>query len=319
LRLAIEAAGAQFFLLPPYSPDMNPVEMAFSKLKTLLRQASERTRDGLWAAAWEAHPANLNGDGAADLVLFDRASGTWAQAINDGALNFRYTYGTWGTEWTIQIADFNGDGADDVLLTNPATGVWFTALNDWAGGFVYRSGQWQAGSTVTLADLTADGLSDAIVYNRTSGAWTVAIADGTGGFSMFTGNWGPGWTVQAVNANGDARKDLLLYNPDTGAWVELTTLDDGLTQTGGGTWSPNLTVRALDAQRGSGERDDVLLYSAVTGQATVLTVRGGVASQANTTWPAAQTIATGDIDGDGHTDVVLFDAVSGAWLAIPRH
>ena len=48
MRLAIEAAGAQFFLLPPYSPDMNPVEMAFSKLKTLLRQASERTRDGLW-------------------------------------------------------------------------------------------------------------------------------------------------------------------------------------------------------------------------------------------------------------------------------
>jgi transposase len=41
-------AGAQFFLLPPYSPDMNPIEMALSKLKTLLRQAPERTRDGLW-------------------------------------------------------------------------------------------------------------------------------------------------------------------------------------------------------------------------------------------------------------------------------
>jgi len=34
--------------LPPYSPDMNPIEMAFAKLKTLLRQAPERTRDGLW-------------------------------------------------------------------------------------------------------------------------------------------------------------------------------------------------------------------------------------------------------------------------------
>ena len=41
-------AGAQLFLLPPYSPDMNPIEMAFAKLKTLLRQAPERTRDGLW-------------------------------------------------------------------------------------------------------------------------------------------------------------------------------------------------------------------------------------------------------------------------------
>ena len=48
VRAAIEAKGTQFFLLPPYSPDMNPIEMAFSKLKTLLRQAPERTRDGLW-------------------------------------------------------------------------------------------------------------------------------------------------------------------------------------------------------------------------------------------------------------------------------
>ena len=48
VRAAIAKAGAQFFLLPPYSPDMNPIEMAFSKLKTLLRQAPERTRDGLW-------------------------------------------------------------------------------------------------------------------------------------------------------------------------------------------------------------------------------------------------------------------------------
>ena len=48
VRAAIAKAGAQFFLLPPYSPDMNPIEMAFAKLKTLLRQAQERTRDGLW-------------------------------------------------------------------------------------------------------------------------------------------------------------------------------------------------------------------------------------------------------------------------------
>jgi transposase len=48
VRAAIAAAGAQFFLLPPYLPDMNPIEMAFAKLKTLLRQAPERTIDGLW-------------------------------------------------------------------------------------------------------------------------------------------------------------------------------------------------------------------------------------------------------------------------------
>jgi transposase len=48
VRAAIAAARAQLFLLPPYSPEMNPIEMAFAKLKTLLRHASERTVDGLW-------------------------------------------------------------------------------------------------------------------------------------------------------------------------------------------------------------------------------------------------------------------------------
>ena len=47
-RAAIEAVGAQIVFLPAYSPDLNPIEMAFAKLKALLRKAAERTVDGLW-------------------------------------------------------------------------------------------------------------------------------------------------------------------------------------------------------------------------------------------------------------------------------
>ena len=50
VREAIETAGAELRFLPPYSPDLNPIEMAFSKLKALLRKAAERTRDALWSA-----------------------------------------------------------------------------------------------------------------------------------------------------------------------------------------------------------------------------------------------------------------------------
>jgi transposase len=50
VRAAIEAAGAMLLYLPPYSPDFNPIENAFSKLKALLRKAAERSVDGLWAA-----------------------------------------------------------------------------------------------------------------------------------------------------------------------------------------------------------------------------------------------------------------------------
>jgi len=48
VRAAIEAAGARLLYLPPYSPDFNPIEKAFSKLKAHLRKAAERTVDGLW-------------------------------------------------------------------------------------------------------------------------------------------------------------------------------------------------------------------------------------------------------------------------------
>jgi transposase len=46
----VESRGARLAFLPPYSPDFNPIEMAFAKLKALLRKAAERTVDGLWAA-----------------------------------------------------------------------------------------------------------------------------------------------------------------------------------------------------------------------------------------------------------------------------
>lgn len=46
----IEAKGARLGFLPPYSPDINPIEMAFSRLRALLRKAAERTVDGLWSA-----------------------------------------------------------------------------------------------------------------------------------------------------------------------------------------------------------------------------------------------------------------------------
>ena len=49
VRESIEAKGARLLFLPPYSPDLNPIEQAFAKLKALLRKAAERTVDRLWS------------------------------------------------------------------------------------------------------------------------------------------------------------------------------------------------------------------------------------------------------------------------------
>ena len=54
VREAIEAVDASLLYLPPYSPDFNPIEMVFSKLKTLLRGAAARTMPDLWQAIADA-------------------------------------------------------------------------------------------------------------------------------------------------------------------------------------------------------------------------------------------------------------------------
>ena len=56
VRPAIEAARARLQYLPPYSPDFNPIENAFAKLKAILRKAAARTIDDLWAAIGGALP-----------------------------------------------------------------------------------------------------------------------------------------------------------------------------------------------------------------------------------------------------------------------
>jgi transposase len=57
VRAAIARAGATLLYLPPYSPDFNPIENAFAKLKSLLRRAAARTIDELWNAIRDALPA----------------------------------------------------------------------------------------------------------------------------------------------------------------------------------------------------------------------------------------------------------------------
>jgi len=62
VRAAIRQAGAHLFFLPPYSPDLNPIEMAFSKLKSFLRKANARTQHEVTKAIAQILPAFTKGE-----------------------------------------------------------------------------------------------------------------------------------------------------------------------------------------------------------------------------------------------------------------
>ena len=51
---AIQAVGASVLYLPPYSPDLNPIEQLFAKLKAMLRSAAARSKDALWTTIGQA-------------------------------------------------------------------------------------------------------------------------------------------------------------------------------------------------------------------------------------------------------------------------
>ena len=55
VRRAIRATGARLLFLPPYSPDLNPIEQVFAKLKHLMRKAKERTVDATWKRTGSLH------------------------------------------------------------------------------------------------------------------------------------------------------------------------------------------------------------------------------------------------------------------------
>ena len=62
IREAIERVGARLLFLPPYSPDFNPIEMAFSKIKALLKKAAARKIEDLWDAVKNAIDAITPGE-----------------------------------------------------------------------------------------------------------------------------------------------------------------------------------------------------------------------------------------------------------------
>lgn len=65
VRWAIEATGARLRFLPPYSPDFNPIELAFAKVKAVLKKAAARTVEALWDAIRNAIDAITPRDAAA--------------------------------------------------------------------------------------------------------------------------------------------------------------------------------------------------------------------------------------------------------------
>ena len=266
--------------------------------------------------------ADLNSDGAPDLVVGNGNDSTVSVLLGDGQGGFgaqtAYTISSSRySTYSVAAVDLNGDGKPDIIAADGADGTASVLLNDGQGGFSsstsYATGAGTyTGYFITVADVTGDGKPDLITSNGGFGTVSVLPGDGRGGFGAPTSyaagpSTGP---VTAADLNGDGKPDLVVVN-QSGNTISVL-LNDG--QGGFGAPAsytvgphPNGVIVAAADLNGDG-RPDLVVPNRDDGTVSVLLNdgQGGFGPQA--TYAVGTTPVGGaatDINGDGKLDFVV--------------
>ncbi|MFZ5633423.1 MAG: DUF2334 domain-containing protein [Bacillota bacterium] len=176
---------------------------------------------------------DFNGDGLADVALYDRENQSIGLAFSTGEgfkpVAWQYIDLLKRDGQKLLPGDFNGDDNCDIAVLDTENGEWRVLLTGPAGDFTVSEpwlARWGSGGEWLpfAADINGDGKCDLVIYNRT-GNWQMAVSDGKG--FVPRGEFGPwGGSEKGVplvaDLNGDARADLLIidgfkgkYNLDT--------------------------------------------------------------------------------------------------------
>ena len=105
-------------------------------------------RSGNWVAGYTAQRAEFNGDGRADVFLYNRATGEWSTAVTQIDGTFAFSSGVWLAGWQSAVTDLNNDGFSDVALYHPQQGLWAKVVTSSPGVFAYVIGNVGPGWTM---------------------------------------------------------------------------------------------------------------------------------------------------------------------------
>jgi len=263
------------------------------------------------APDWQAVPARLNQDAASDLCFYNRTTGAFATALNDGQGGFTVQGRQLATGWTMFAGQFDADPLTDLLFYSATDGRWMLVSNvDFSTAAV--EGQWQPGAAVGVARFNTDALDDVMLHDPVSGAWTVAIADGKYGWRPLNGQWSGGYDVYPLNVNNDSIDDLLLYNAVTGDWAQALSNGEGAFTITNGKWRGGMSVRVGDFD-GDG-RGEVVLYDGWTGSWGTCTMSATKKPNCSVgTWFAGWDLVVGDFNGDKADDILFNREAGGGW------
>ena len=241
--------------------------------------------------------ADFNGDGVPDLAVLATTGGTATLAIllgrGDGTFQPEQLWPTplinVNSTDDLQAADLNGDGRFDLLLTGGASQQDYVYLGNGDGTFRNIGSVIGAGPSVVVADLNGDGIPDLVNANFYNSTVSYALGNGDGRF-------GPSQTVTVGEA------PLAVAVADVGSQI---TLPDGSTALGPPDGVPDLIVADSGVTLGvfAGPPEVVVLPGVSEGGAFA----GFGAPERIASGLLPQSLAVGDVNGDGTPDVAFVD------------
>ncbi|HET9137887.1 VCBS repeat-containing protein [Actinophytocola sp.] len=167
-----------------------------------------------------AVPGDYDGDGFADMALFEPAGIWWIKGLSDGDARMV----AFGRPDDIPVpADYDGNGTTDVAVYRPADGTWHVRVDD-AGEEEQVTVFGAPGDRPVPGDYDGDGSADRAVFRPAGGNWIVLGS--TEGFSVRQWGLGDDKLVPA-DYDGDGRTDPAVFRPSTGHWWVLPSDGSG--------------------------------------------------------------------------------------------
>jgi uncharacterized delta-60 repeat protein len=285
---------------------------------------------GSWSPAvhWtDVQTGDFNGDGTADVIGRDPATGLWWVGLSTGSGFTTTMWGKWSpaVAWVdVKVGDFNGDGKADIAGRVQGTGQWWVSLST---GSSFTNSLWTTWSTgvhwadVQVGDFTGDGKADIVGRAKETGQWWVAQSNGSSFSNSLWASWNPAATWVDVNVgdfNGDGKADLTGRYLQGGSWWTAISTGSSFTTSLWANWSTAATwvdVKVGDFN-GDGKADITGRWLQGGSWWTAISTGSSFTTSLWAIWSTGVTwvdVKVGDFTHDGKTDLVGRAKESGQW------